>query len=79
MTNSATELVNKPEEQHESLDKGPEVIMLVDGTFSVLFNRNVPKQLVKQKNEAKKNQNKKQHTPTLSFTVHSLKVLLYTH
>lgn len=47
MTNSATKLVNTPEEQHKSLDERPEVIMLVDGTFSVLFNRNVPKQLVK--------------------------------
>lgn len=47
MTNSATKLVNTPEEQHKSLDERPEVIMLGDGTFSVLFNRNVPKELVK--------------------------------
>lgn len=43
MTNSATKLVNTPKEQHKSLDERPEVIMLVDGTFSVLFNLNVPK------------------------------------
>lgn len=51
MTNSAvskqSELGNTPEEKHESLDERPEVVMLVDGTISVLFNRNVPKQLVK--------------------------------
>lgn len=53
MTNSATLLVNTPEEQHKSLDERPEVIMLGDGTFSILFNCNVPKQLVKEKNPKK--------------------------
>lgn len=47
MTNPATKLVNTPEEQHKSLDERPEVIMLADGTFTVLFNHDVPEQLIK--------------------------------
>lgn len=49
MTNPATKLVNTPEEQHKSLDERPEVIMLADGTFTVLFNHDVPEQLRKEK------------------------------
>lgn len=76
MTNSAvnkqSEPGNAPEEKHESLDECPEVVMLVDGTISVLFNRNVPKQLVKLKNGHHKN---KTEITLKSFTLHSLKHL----
>lgn len=41
-----TELhIKAPKEKHKSLYKGPEVVMLVDGTVSNFFNCNIPKQL----------------------------------
>lgn len=36
---------DSPEKQNKSLEKSPEVVMLVDGAVSVLLNCNVPKQL----------------------------------
>lgn len=41
-----TELhIKAPKEKHKSLYKGPEVVMLVDGTVSNFVNCNIPKQL----------------------------------
>lgn len=37
--------IEAPEEKHESLYEGSEVVVLVDGALSVLFNSNIPKQL----------------------------------
>lgn len=37
--------IKAPKEKHKSLYKGPEVVMLVDGTVSIFFNCNIPKQL----------------------------------
>lgn len=34
-----------PKEEHQSLHKGPEVVVLVDGTISILFNCNISKEL----------------------------------
>ena len=34
-----------PEEEHESLYEGPEVVVLVDGGILVFFYSNIPKQL----------------------------------
>lgn len=36
---------HKPEKQHEGLEEGPEVVVLVDGTVSVFLNGDVSKQL----------------------------------
>lgn len=37
-----------PKEEHQSLYKGPEVVVLVDSTLSIFFNLNVSKKLPKQ-------------------------------
>ena len=37
---------NLPEQEDEGQEERPEVVVLVDGTFTVFFNPNVPKELV---------------------------------
>lgn len=35
-----------PEQKYEGEEEGPEVVVLVDGTFAVFFEPDVPKELV---------------------------------